>query len=171
MKALVVDKDYGAMTTEEIARIREAYEAAGIEFSVGHFTTEDELIRGCSGVNIIICTGNPPITRKVLEALPELRIIQRTGAGVNSIDLDAASDLGRIVLNLPGFCAKEIADLAAAMILGLIRNTGYYDRSIRRGGWPKCQYRLPGDVREMTLGLFGFGGAGLLPAIHMYRTR
>ena len=54
------------------------------------------------------------------------------------------------------------ADLAAAMILGLIRNTVYYDREIRRGRWPKCQYLLPGNVREMTLGLFGFGQAGRL---------
>ena len=45
------------------------------------------------------------------------------------------------------------------MIMGLIRNTCYYDREIRKGNWPKCQYFLPGDVREMTLGFFGFGQA------------
>jgi phosphoglycerate dehydrogenase-like enzyme len=95
-----------------------------------------------------------------MEALPEVRFVQRFGAGVDSIDLRAAAALGKIVLYLPGFCAKELADLAAAMILGLIRNTVYYDREIRRGVWPKCQYLLPGDVREMTLGLYGFGSAG-----------
>lgn len=52
---------------------------------------------------------------------------------MNSIDLDTAAELGKVVLNLPGFCAKELADLAAAMILGLIRNTVYYDREIRKG--------------------------------------
>ena len=123
-------------------------------------TTEDEIIEGCKGADVILATGNPPITRKVMTALPELKFIQRFGAGVNSIDLDAASDLGKVVLNLPGFCAKELADLATAMIMGLIRNTVYYDREIRKGNWPKCQYLLPGDVRTMTLGLFGFGAAG-----------
>ena len=160
MKAMVVDKDYGALTQAEIDQIQAAYEAAGITFSANHLSTEDELIQSCTDTDVIICTGNPPVTRRVLEALPQLKIIQRTGAGVNSIDLDAATDLGRIVLNLPGFCAKEIADLATAMILGLIRNTCYYDRHIRRGEWPKCRYKMPGDIREMTLGLFGFGGAG-----------
>jgi phosphoglycerate dehydrogenase-like enzyme len=63
-------------------------------------------------------------------------------------------------LNLPGFCAKELADVATAMIMGLIRNTNYYDREIRKGNWPKCQYLLPPDVRELTLGLYGFGLAG-----------
>ena len=159
MKAVVVDKDYGSVTAQELAQVQQAYAAAGIQLELCHFTTEDEIIAGCQGAVAILGTGNPPVTRKVLEALPELKFVQRFGIGVNSIDLDAAAEHGVIVLNLPGFCAKELADLAAAMILGLIRNTGYYDREIRRGGWPKCQYFLPGDVREMTLGLYGFGGA------------
>ena len=159
MKAVVVDKDYGSVTAQELAQVQQAYSAAGIQLELCHFTTEDEIIAGCQGAVAILGTGNPPVTRKVLEALPELKFVQRFGIGVNSIDLDAAAEHGVIVLNLPGFCAKELADLAAAMILGLIRHTGYYDREIRRGGWPKCQYFLPGDVREMTLGLYGFGGA------------
>ena len=95
-----------------------------------------------------------------MEALPEVKFVQRFGAGVNSIDLAAAAELGVIVLNLPGFCAKELADVATAMIMGLIRNTAYYDREVRKGNWPKCQYLLPPDVRELTLGLYGFGLAG-----------
>ena len=74
--------------------------------------------------------------------------------------LTQLSELGVIVLNLPGFCAKELADVATAMIMGLIRNTAYYDREVRKGNWPKCQYLLPPDVRELTLGLYGFGLAG-----------
>lgn len=164
MRAVVVDKDYGSVTAEELARVRAAYAQAGIQLECCHFTSEEEIIDGCQGAMAILATGNPPITRRVLEALPEVKFIQRFGIGVNSIDLEAAAELDRIVLNLPGFCARELADLATAMIMGLIRNTAYYDREIRKGGWPKCQYLLPGDVREMTLGLFGFGGA----ARHLY---
>lgn len=160
MKAVVVDKDYGSVTEQELGIVGKAYQRAGIELEQKHFTSEDEIISGCKGAIAILGTGNPPITRKVLEALPELKFIQRFGVGVNSIDLEAAAELGKIVLNLPGFCAKELADLAASMILALIRNTAYYDREIRKGNWPKCQYLLPGDVREMTLGLYGFGAAG-----------
>ena len=159
-KAVIVDRDYGSVTAAEIERITAAYSAAGIELTACHFTTEDQIIEGCRGAQIILGTGNPPITRKVMEALPELKFIQRFGVGVNSIDLDAASELGKIVLFLPGFCAKELADLSAGMILGLVRNTAYYDREIRKGNWPKCTYLLPPDLREMTLGIFGFGAAG-----------
>ena len=169
MKAIVVDKDYGSVTAEELAAVKETYAAAGIKLEALHLSTEDEIIRAAEGCFALLCTGNPPITRKVMEALPELRFVQRFGAGVNSIDLDAAAELGKIVLNLPGFCVKELADLATAMIMGLIRNTGYYDRELRKGNWPKCQYLLPGDVREMTLGLFGFGGAGRILHDIFYR--
>ncbi len=160
IKAVVVDKDYGSVSSEELAKVQTSYAEAGIDLELRNFTSEKEMIDGCRGAMAILGTGNPPITRKVMEALPDLQIVQRFGAGVNSIDLEAAAELGKIILNLPGFCAKELADLATAMIMGLVRNTVYYDREIRKGGWPKCKYLLPGDVREMTLGLYGFGGAG-----------
>lgn len=169
MKAIVVDKDYGSVSAEELMRVSAAYAAAGIELELLSYEvieaqqkepTEDEVIAACRDAEIILATGNPPITRKVIEALPKLRFVQRFGAGVNSIDLDAAAEHGVIVLNLPGFCAKELADVAAAMIMALIRNTAYYDREVRKGNWPKCQYLLPPDVRTLTLGLYGFGLAG-----------
>lgn len=169
MKAVVVDKDYGSVSAEELDQVTAAYAAVGIELERLDYKvvaaqqkepTEDEIITGCKGAMAILATGNPPITRKVMEALPELQIVQRFGAGVNSIDLDTAAELNKVILNLPGFCAKELADVATAMIMSLIRNTAYYDREVRKGNWPKCKYLLPPDVRELTLGLYGFGLAG-----------
>lgn len=169
MRAIVVDKDYGSVSEIELEQVKQAYAAVGIEMEVMDYKvavtqqkepTEEEIINGCKNAEIILATGNPPITRKVLEALPKVKFVQRFGAGVNSIDLDAAAECGVIVLNLPGFCAKELADVATAMIMGLIRNTAYYDREVRKGNWPKCEYLLPPDVRELTLGLYGFGLAG-----------
>ncbi|MBQ9155982.1 MAG: C-terminal binding protein [Eubacterium sp.] len=160
MKAVVVDSEYGSVNAQELAQVARAFDQAGIELEICHFNTEEEIIDGCGDAMAILGTGNPPVTRKVMEALPQLQFVQRFGVGVNSIDLEAAAELGKIILNIPGFCAKELADLSAAMILGLVRNSNYYDREIRKGNWPKCQYLLPGDVREMTLGIYGFGAAG-----------
>lgn len=159
MKAIVVDKNYGSVSPEELEIVQEAFEKAGIEFHAEHFTGEEEIIAGCADAEVILATGNPPITEKVVKALPKLQFVSRFGIGVNSIDLNACTEAGVIVLNLPGFCVQELADMAAAMILGLVRNTAYYDREIRKGNWPKCTYLMPGNVREMTLGLFAFGGA------------
>lgn len=160
MKAIVVDRDYNALKTDELDRIKSAYLAAGIGFDIAHFPDEHTLIEGCSGYDIAICTGNPPFSSSVIASLPDLKIIHRTGAGVNSIDLEAATYYGKIVINLPGFCYRELADNALGLILGLIRNIGYYDRSIRKGEWPKNGYIQPPDIRNMVLGLYGFGQAG-----------
>jgi len=160
MKAIVVDKDYGSVKPEELDVVEAAYAQAGITLERMHLASEDEIITACGDAQIILGTGNPPITARVIESLPNLKFIQRFGVGVNSIDLNAEAEHGVIVFFLPGFCAKELADLAFAMIMGLIRNTAYYDREIRAGKWPKCEYLLPPDIRNMTLGLFGFGAAG-----------
>ena len=71
-KAVVVDKDYGSVSYEELQRVKEAYAAAGIELELAHYVTEDEIIEGCRGAVAILGTGNPPITRKVMEALDQL---------------------------------------------------------------------------------------------------
>ena len=148
MRAIVVDKDYGSVTPQELDRVAAAYQAAGIQMELLEYQveatrqkepTEEEIIAGCQGAQVLLATGNPPITRKVMETLPEVKFVQRFGAGVNSIDLAAAAELGVIVLNLPGFCAKELADVATAMIMGLIRNTAYYDREV-----PGCAAFLRG---------------------------
>ena len=132
----------------------------GISLEFKDLVSEDEIIAECQDATAILATGNPPLNGKVINSLPKLKYIQRFGIGVNSIDLEEATKNKVIVLNLPGFCSKELADLSLAMILGLIRNVNYYDRKIRDGYWPKCKYYLPPNLRNMTLGLFGFGTAG-----------
>ena len=103
LKAVLVDKDYGSVTPEEQERVKQAYAQAGIELELLHLNGEDEIIEAGRGAFAILGTGNPPITEKVLSALPELRYVQRFGIGVNSIDLDACACHNVVVLNLPGF--------------------------------------------------------------------
>lgn len=161
-KAVVVDKDYGSVAKEDLDELQQAYREQGIELELRHFTSEEEIIEGCRGAAAILGTGNPPITARVLKALPELKIVQRFGIGVNSIDLEAASECKTVVLFMPGFCVEELAAHAASLILALIRNTAYYDRHIRMGEWPKASYYTPAKVSELTVGLYGFGGSARL---------
>lgn len=159
MKIVVVDKDYGSVSDEKLKKLQADYARAGIACELAHFQSEDEIIAGCTGAAGILGTGNPPITARVLEALPELQLVQRFGIGVNSIDLDAATANKVAVLYMPNFCVEELATHAASMILALSRNTAYYDRHIRRGEWPKAQYFEPRNLGGLTLGLYGFGGS------------
>ena len=158
-KAVVVDKDYGSVTESDLLELQDAYAGCGIELELCHLTTEDEIIGRCGEAEAILGTGNPPITANVLAALPKLKLVQRFGIGVNSIDLQAATDYGKAVLYMPGFCVEELAAHAASLILSLFRNTVYYDRHIRAGEWPKARYYMPRQIPQMTIGLYGFGGS------------
>lgn len=144
MKAVVVDKDYGSVTSEELETVKKAYAKAGIDLELQHFTTEDEIIAGCQDAMAILGTGNPPVTRRVIESLPDLKFVQRFGIGSEFYLTGCSSRTWSNCIE-PSWDSvqRNWQDLACAMIMGLIRNTNYYDKEIRKGNWPKCQYLLP----------------------------
>jgi D-3-phosphoglycerate dehydrogenase len=166
-KACIVDSQYGSMSREQLSNLVAHYQQIGIDVALVHYPTPEEIIANCGEMDAILCSGNPPITRAVLQSLPKLKVVQRFGIGVNSVDLDAARECGVLVLNLPGFCVEELAVHAAALILDLLRNVGYYDRGIRQGLWRKAKGFLPPSPRELTLGLYGFGGSAR-PLYHIF---
>lgn len=157
MRAVVVDSDYGSVKKEHLLFLKDEYLKEGIYLDIKHFVDEEEIIYNCKEYDIILATGNPPLTKKVFKNLNNLKLVQRFGIGVNSIDLKAASSNGTIVMNMPGFCDQELAVHACSMILGIIRNIRLYDTSIRRGEWPKAGGIIPSNPSDLTIGLFGFG--------------
>lgn len=157
--AIVVDMNYGSVNAAELEEMRSKLANAGIELTLSHCKTEDEIIAAAQGKAVIIATGNPPITRYVMENLPQLQAVIRMGIGVNSVDLDAATELNKVILFMPGFCINELAVHATALALSLNRNIGYYDRHIRQGQWPKASYYMPRSPKDLVLGLYGFGGS------------
>ena len=157
--AIVVDMNYGSVSIAELQDMQAKLAAKGIDLTLSHCKTEQEIIAAAKGKSILIATGNPPITRTVMAALPQLKAVIRMGIGVNSVDLEAATELNKVVLFMPGFCINELAVHATALALSLNRNVGYYDRHIRQGQWPKAQYYMPRSPKDLVLGLYGFGGS------------
>jgi D-3-phosphoglycerate dehydrogenase len=101
-----------------------------------------------------------PITRAVIEALPELRIISISAVGVDTIDTAAARDCGVWVCNVPDASRGEVATHALAMTLSLVRHLPAYDRSVREGGWDPAG---TGSLRRpamLTMGILGLGAIG-----------
>ena len=120
-----------------------------------------DLLRDADGV---IFSSNGPMSRDVMEKLPRLKFILRYGIGLNSVDLDAASELGKVVCYTPGYCSEEIGIHAVAMGLAALRNITYYDRMTRRGKWLKGNGPLPRRPRNMTMGIFALGASGRVVA-------
>ncbi len=96
----------------------------------------------------------------MMDAAPKLRLIQKIGVGVNTIDIDAARDRGIAVCNLPGTNARAVAEHALLLMLAALRRLPQFDAATRAGqGWsldPAMQDGL-GELGGRTVGLIGYG--------------
>lgn len=157
-KAVIVDHNY--LGDENLFKLeKKASIDNNINLILEKCVTEEDIINSAFDADLILCCGNPPITRKVIENLKNCKYIIRYGIGVNSVDLEAATEHGKVVYNMPGFCTEELAMHASALILSLLRNITYYDKKIREGEWPKAKGNTPVRLSNMTIGLYGFGGS------------
>jgi phosphoglycerate dehydrogenase-like enzyme len=97
-------------------------------------------------------------TAEMIAAAPRLRLIQKIGVGVNTIDLDAAKARGIAVCNLPGTNARAVAELTLALMLAVLRRLPRFDAAMRRGEWsdPALQDGI-GELGGRTVGLVGYG--------------
>ena len=141
---------------------RKAVEDLGGEMVLLSAQTEEEIIRACAGARIILTEGLfTPITRRVLESLPDCWAVGRYGIGVDNIDVEAATDCGIVVFNVADYCVEEVADHAAALVLACARRVVILDRHVRAGGWDRPPLGHPlRRIGRLTLGLVGFGNIG-----------
>ncbi|MBK9125029.1 MAG: phosphoglycerate dehydrogenase [Chloroflexi bacterium] len=102
-------------------------------------------------------TGDDRFTRRVLEAATKLKVISKWGTGIDSIDREAAADLGIAVRNTPNAFSEPVADSTLGYMLTYARNLPWLDRSMKAGVWHKINGRTLG---EMTLGVIGVGDVG-----------
>jgi D-3-phosphoglycerate dehydrogenase len=123
--------------------------------------TEARLIEALAEpTQAIVMRGNPPISRAVLEAAaPHLRVIAKPGAGVDSVDLKAATE-HRIPIMTAGYGnAPAVAEITIGFMLALGRDVIRLDRRTRRGDWRRDDYNSS-ELSGRTLGLVGFGRIG-----------
>jgi len=96
------------------------------------------------------------LDRAVIDDADRLQVIAKHGAGLDNVDIDAASERGVVVCNTPGANSRSVAEHALSLLFALRRNHRAADQHVRDGGWDRAAYtgrELTGD----TLGLFGFG--------------
>jgi D-3-phosphoglycerate dehydrogenase len=118
--------------------------------------SEEEIIQKVTDLDAMI-VGIEKITEKVITAAQKLKIISKHGAGVDNIDVKAASSKGIIVTSAPGANSDAVADLTIGLFLAVARKIPFADRSIRDGAWPRVVgVQLNGKV----LGIIGLGQVG-----------
>lgn len=107
----------------------------------------------------LIVRSETKVTVELLEMAPQLRVVGRAGAGVDNIDVEAATRRGVVVVNAPTGNTLAAAEHTIALLLALVRNIPAADASVRAGNWERS--RLTGvEVRGKTLGIVGLGKVG-----------
>ena len=101
-----------------------------------------------------------PITSEHINNAPNLKLIQKIGVGVNTIDVTAAEAKGIAVCNMPGTNSQAVAELTLLLMLSALRRASYFDYQTRQGtGWnfPSEIQDSLGEISGKTVGFVGFG--------------
>ncbi|MCL4714520.1 MAG: D-glycerate dehydrogenase [Hyphomonadaceae bacterium] len=138
------------------------YDALGVEARVPGFEGQQldtAAMRALIADVDAVIAGDDAIDASVIEAgkAGRLKAIIKWGVGTDSIDKAAAARLGVPVFNTPGVFADEVADLAMALLLGVVRRTHLMNSAIRAGAWTRLEGRT---LAGKTAGVIGLGSIG-----------
>lgn len=107
----------------------------------------------------ILVRANPPLDAAVLDAAPDLQMISKMGAGVDSVDLAAATARSIAVMTAGDANADATAEMAIALILAIRRDVVRLDARLKAGIWDRGRYAAI-ELRGQTLGIVGLGRIG-----------
>ena len=122
---------------------------------------DHELYAPTEEAEVLVSTFDYPVPRKMIEAMPHLRLIANFGAGFNNIDLDTCRERGIRVTNTPQPVIEPTAELAFALMIDIARRVSEFDRLVRAG---QAQFgvmrNLSHSLYGKTLGILGMGRIG-----------
>jgi D-3-phosphoglycerate dehydrogenase len=151
MKILIADK----LSAKAVGDL----EALGATVVVRPELTADELSGVLEGFEILIVRSTK-VKASAIEAAPDLSLIIRAGAGVNTIDLECASSKGIYVANCPGKNTDAVAELAIGLLIASDRRIVNAGSDMRAGQWKKKEYGKAAGLKGRTLGIIGVGAIG-----------
>src|SRR3954451_20687962 len=157
-RAVITDADY-----PEVDQQRAILEAAGADLTWANLRTEDALISGLTGAEVLL-TQYAPLTARVIETLDHCRGIVRYGVGYDTVDIDAATRKGIYVCNVPDYGTDEVSDHAVTMLLVLARKIIPLAQGVQDGLWSLEHIKPVGRLRGRTLGIIGLGRIGAMTA-------
>jgi D-3-phosphoglycerate dehydrogenase len=151
MKVLIADKVSSKMVSD--------LESLGCDISLNPDLSAETLPIAVVGVDVLIVRSTR-VSAEAIAAGTSLSLIIRAGAGVNTIDLKAASERGVYVANCPGKNADAVAELAIGLLLAADRRIPDALVDLRAGKWRKKEYGKARGLKNRTLGIVGLGNIG-----------
>ena len=128
-----------------------------VEVKVG--LPREELVKSIKGQDVLVVRSATKVTREIIEAGENLKVIARAGMGLDNIDVGAARERGIKVVNAPEAPSVAVAELVFGLILGWVRHIPEADLSMKQGKWEKSKL-MGSELRGKTLGIVGTGRIG-----------
>jgi lactate dehydrogenase-like 2-hydroxyacid dehydrogenase len=114
-----------------------------------------------SGVTVLVVGGGAKVGAAEMDALPDLGAIANFGVGYDNVDVAEANRRGIVVSNTPDVLTDAVADLAAFLVIDVLRGITAADRFVRSGAWGRGEKMpLTRDVRDAVIGVLGLGRIG-----------
>lgn len=134
-------------------------EIAELTIADRQITTEDDLLNFARHCHALMLSAIEPVTRRVIEGMPYLKIASRYGIGVDNVDVDSATERGVMVTNVPDYGLDEVADHAFTLMLAITKKLFIMDKSLKQGLWFEVQSKVKplNSPSSQVLGLLGFG--------------
>lgn len=120
---------------------------------------EAELLPVVADATALVVRSETKVTRKVIEAAKQLRVVGRAGVGVDNVDIEAATQHGTVVMNTPGGNTVTTAELSFAMLLALARKVPQAHATMVAGKWDRKLFQGV-ELQGKTLGVLGMGRIG-----------
>ncbi|RZA26892.1 MAG: 2-hydroxyacid dehydrogenase [Proteobacteria bacterium] len=111
-------------------------------------------------IEVIASSAWSPISRDILRALPNLKMIANFGVGLDHIDLDFVREKKILLSYTPDVLNDAVADVALALILATARRITEAHSFVQAGKWPTSSFPLGKDLRQKTAGIVGLGRLG-----------
>jgi D-3-phosphoglycerate dehydrogenase len=152
MKVLIADK-----TDPICAATLRSFRGIDVEEKPG--LSPEQLLQEVPGYEALVVRSATKVTAEVIATATRLKAIGRAGAGVDNIDVQAATERGILVMNTPGGNANAVAELAIGMMFSLARKLTTTVEGMKAGRWEKKSYK-GSELGGKTLGLVGIGQVG-----------
>ncbi len=136
------------------------FEKNNISVDVKTGLPEDEIIKIIPDYDGMVVRSATKVTKNIISAAKNLKVIGRAGAGVDNIDVPFAKEKNMIVMNTPGGNANATAEHAFALIMSLLRKIPFANETTHKGQWEKKNIK-GNELSKKTLGIVGFGNVGV----------
>jgi D-3-phosphoglycerate dehydrogenase len=127
---------------------------------VSNEATEAGIIKAAQEASGILFRIKPDCTRSLMAACKQLKVVGRHGAGLDIVDLEAATDLGVAVVHAPGSNSNSVAEHAIMLMLACAKQAVVVDKRTRLADWGKSRTQGLLEMNGRTLGIVGVGNIG-----------